>query len=77
MRPMKPQPITPMPICFMVYESSLRVGFWGTWLGFDKLCPMVGSFLGVLSRRLFERSFVALLYSPKFYLSILSGVGTT
>ena len=41
------------------------------------VCLVWQAFFEVLSRRFFERSFVALLYSPKFYLSILSGVWTT
>ena len=41
------------------------------------VCLVWQAFFEVLSRRFFERSFDALLYSPKFYLSILSGVWTT
>ena len=41
------------------------------------VCLVWQVFFEVLLRRFFERSFVALLYSPKFYLSILSGVWTT
>ena len=41
------------------------------------VCLVWQAFFEILPRRFFERSFVALLYSPKFYLSILSGVWTT
>ena len=62
--------------------GSFLVSFRGAYLSVlpmlaDKrflslVCLVWQAFFEVLSRRFFERSFVALLYSPKFYLSILS-----